>query len=275
MDYSIPLLAALAVAIFNGLAAVLQKVSADKHSRVTSFKSTVLFSLLKKGPYLLGSLLDLAAGGLTLLAAHSLPLFLVQALIATSVVFTALFEWAFFHKRITAKKLVAMLVVIAGLALVALATTPHHAKPISETVKTVFILSPLVCLLVGGWALRSKSAVASFSLGALSGVAFGAASILGRVLVYPHPAWHVMANPLVWVLVLYAVLGLFFFTIGLQRASATSVNATMVGFQTVVPTLVGIWLLGDSAKSGLWGFVALGTILVLAGCLYIALGSQR
>ncbi len=274
MEYGIPFLAAIAVAICNGLAAVLQKVSANKKRLVVTLNFGIILALLRNWPYLAGTILDVLAGGFTLLASHTLPLFLVQSLIATSIIFTAIFERVIFKKKITLKSLLAMIVVLIGLGMIAVATHSHQANIIGSAFKLILSISPLIVIVIGFWCLKTKTRSASFGLAALSGVCFGMTSVGGRILIYPDPVWHIVSNILAWIIVIYAILGLFFFTTALQRISATAVNSTMVGFQTIVPTAIGIIFLGDTARQGRWALVALGTVLVLIGCLYVTSSSQ-
>ncbi len=162
-----------------------------------------------------------------------------------------------------------MIVVLIGLSLIALASQTHQANLTSNFFKTVIYISPLIVVALGLWFLKSKANLASFGLASISGLCFGMTAVGGRIIIYPHPIWHIISNLLAWIIVVYAILGLFFFTTALQRISATAVNSTMVGFQTIIPTTIGIIFLGDTAKGGHWLFVILGIILVLGGCLYI------
>jgi drug/metabolite transporter (DMT)-like permease len=275
MEYTYALLAAIGVAVFNGLAAVLQKVSADKKRLVQTFNFAIILTLLGSWPYLLGTTLDLFAGGLLLLASHSLPLFLVQSLIATSIVFTSIFELIIFKRKITSKKLLAITLVLVGLIMIATATEANKATLASNFFKITLDLALLIIAAVGLWCLKNKTSLAAFGLSAISGICFSMVSVGGRILVYPHPGWHVISNPVIWMIIVYGALGLFFFTTALQRISATSVNSTMVGFQTIVPTVIGIAFLGDTAKRGHWPLVIIGTAIVLLSCIYITMNTQR
>jgi drug/metabolite transporter (DMT)-like permease len=84
--------AAIGVAIFNGIAAILEKVGADRHKIVTSSHPVLLWNLKKSIPYLIGIVLDLFAWVFTLIAVHRLPLFLVQPIIACSIIVTVAVE---------------------------------------------------------------------------------------------------------------------------------------------------------------------------------------
>src|SRR6266571_1594145 len=106
MTLWIPLSAAVGCAVCNGVAAVLQKQGADKETRAVSLHVGLLFRLLKKWPYVFGVILDGLAWALTLVAVHSLPLFVVQPVIALSVVVTAIVERTVFGRRLGWKHIV-------------------------------------------------------------------------------------------------------------------------------------------------------------------------
>ena len=214
MEYGFPFLAAIVVAVCNGLAAVLQKVSADKKHLVVTFNVGVILALLRNVPYLVGTLLDILAGGFTLLASHFLPLFLVQSLIATSIIFTSIFEFIILKQKITLKKLLAMAVSSSRFGhnchchYIALPRNPGWRL----IQKLSFLHIARICdHLIGLWCLRTKTHLTAFGLAALSGVCFGMTSIGGRIfLVYPHPLWYIATNTIALAIVIYATLGPFF-----------------------------------------------------------------
>ncbi len=81
-------------------------------------------------------------------------------------------------------------------------------------------------------------------------------------------------EPLAWALVGYGVLGLLLFSIALQRGSVTVTNAVLFAVETVVPTVIGVALLGDRARAGLWPLMVVGTIAAVAGAVFLALWTE-
>jgi drug/metabolite transporter (DMT)-like permease len=104
----------------------------------------------------------------------------------------------------------------------------------------------------------------------ISGFAFGGVSITGRVLQFTRPYIHIVYNPLAWAIIAYGLVGILFFTIALQRASASSVNAAMICAETILPICIGLIFLGDHPKDHLWALLILGIILTALGALFIA-----
>jgi drug/metabolite transporter (DMT)-like permease len=263
-------LAAIGCSICNGVAAVLQKISADRVETINRLHFAPILKLFKHSHFIIGIALDLLAGVFILVATHKLPLFLVQSIIATSVLVTALIERLFIGQRLPSRTYKAAGLVIVGLICLSIASHPENVETISRTFKIIIICAPVVMLAMGGLLIKVKTDISSPIMAGLSGIGFGAVSIIGRVLTYPNPIWEVVKNPLVWALVVYSGLALFFFTAALQRTLASNVNAIMVAAETIAPLLVGILLLGDTARHGLWELVAIGCVLVVLGCSYIA-----
>jgi hypothetical protein len=90
--YLFPLLAAFGCSMCNGTAAVLQKISADKEKNVQSLDTGFLLRLAQDKPYIVGVLLDILGWLFTLYAVQNLPLFLVEAVIASNIIVTAFLE---------------------------------------------------------------------------------------------------------------------------------------------------------------------------------------
>jgi drug/metabolite transporter (DMT)-like permease len=275
VNTDIAVAAAIAAALCNGVAAVPQKVSANKAKLIKSLDPSVLVKLLKQSPYLFGIILDILAGFLTLVAVHSLPLFIVQAVIASGVVITAFIERIVFRRKLPGQIYLATVLVLIGLSMLALASHNENAASISSSIQMFVGFFPFVLIILGAPFIKSKSRFSSTALALLSGIGFGGVSVIGRIIIYPNPIWQVITMPLIYSLAAYAVIGMLFFTAALQRTLATSVNGLMVASQTIFPLSVGILLLGDTAKNNLWVLVYSGCLATVAGCMYISFASSK
>lgn len=265
--------AAIGCALCNAVAAILQKVSSEKVAAIQSYDVGIMLRLFRQLPYVAGICCDALAGLCTLAAVSRLPLFAVQAIIATAVVLTALFERLFLKRRLSRTIYAAAAIVLLGLGCLALAAHSEPTARASATVRDTILLAPIFLVIAGAAAIKLRDRQGAAILAVLSGAAFGSVSIIGRLLVYPHPFWLIGKNSLLWVLLVYGALGLFFFTAALQRSLATVVNGVMISAQTLIPLVVGIVFLGDTARNGLWALVWIGCVLVVSGCSYIALGT--
>jgi drug/metabolite transporter (DMT)-like permease len=274
VNFFIPLIAGIGSAISYGISSVLQKVSVDKEVNVATLKVSLFLRLLKDSPYLLGIVLDLGGWVLNLVSVHSLPLFLVQALIASSVVVAALIERIYFHRFLSSRVYIAITAVLVGLILIGVGASPEKTFQPILSVRVVIIIVPILIAILGGIFVRSRKPNSYLSLALLSGLSFGGTSIIGRVITYNHPFMYYVTNPLIWALLAYGVIGIVLFTIALQRSVATKVLAAVIASETLIPILVGSILFNDRAKAGLWIEVWIGVGLVIAGSIVTTLNNN-
>ncbi|MEI7838193.1 MAG: hypothetical protein WCI37_00205 [bacterium] len=262
--------AAVGCAVFNGTAAILQKIGADKQKKATSSNFRILWTLKDSLSYIIGVGLDLMAFGLTLYAVHYLPLFLVQPIIAASVLVTALIEHFVFKRRITKNFILAVIIILLGLGLLAYSSNSETAKSINDPIKLLFTLTPVGLFLIGSIFTRHKSKFSTLILAAISGLAFGGISVAGRSIQINHLT-DLISNPLSYAIIGYGLVGILFFTIALQRSSATIINASMIAFETLSPIVVGLIFLGDRPRHNLWATLLLGILLAFSGTILISI----
>ena len=275
MTFWLSILAAVGCALCNGTAAVLQKVSADKAKPAEGVHVGLLWSLLHDWLYILAGVIDTLGWILTYLAAQHLPLFFVESIIATNLIITALLERFVLHAPLKKATYAATGLILAGVTVLAFAAGPDTAKHGSVTLDWTLALFPVavgtLALIVG----RFRHGVATIGLAALSGVAYGSTSIISRVFPLPHPLWHVVLSPLPYGLIASGFVGVLLFSTALQRAPATVVNACMTSAETFVPTLIGLFVLGDVVRSGRWYDVVIGLTLAIVGTISLAFNAPR
>jgi drug/metabolite transporter (DMT)-like permease len=265
--------AAIGCSLCNGISTVQQKIGADHESRVRSLDVTFLFRLYRNGPYAFGTILELIGYILSLVSLQVLPLFLVQSVIAASIVVTAFGERLFMHRRLSLQTYLALGIVLVGLILLALSAVSGHAIVSSPTTKLLIELLPIPLAALGLYFIYDlkRKRLSAIILAAIAGLAFGNTSTIGRILIYPHPIWKIIENPLLLSLVISAVLGQYFFTVSLQRASATKSNAVMIALQTLGPAACGLLFFDDRIRAGFETTVLLGTVLVIVGSALTAI----
>jgi drug/metabolite transporter (DMT)-like permease len=270
MSFGLALVAAFGCAVSIGMAAVLEKVSADREERASSLRLGLLIRLLDDWPYLLGLALDGVSFLLTVVAVQNLPLFVAEPIIAINVVITALIERLLFQRRLRGVAWAAIAGILVGLSLLALSGAPERAHTAAAAVRWTVILLPLGVAGLGSVVAARNQHSATIALGVLDGVAFGGTAVAGRMLVVPQPFWQILLSPLLWSMLAYGLVGLLLFTIALQRSHASVVAASTTAAQSIVPIVVGIAFLGDSPRNGAWGVAIAGMVLTLAGTLAIA-----
>jgi drug/metabolite transporter (DMT)-like permease len=267
---SLALISAIGCALCNGTAAVLQKVGADKERNVKSLDASLLIRLAQNGPYLGGVFLDILGWVFTLYAVQYLPLFLVEAVIASNIVVTAVIDSLFLHQRLSKRGYGAIVVIVSGLVILAQATAPDKAADISNLLRWMLVLLPVPIAAIGFLLARKKGQLVNVGLMIVAGLAFGTTSVIGRIFKPSVPLWHTIYSPLILGLIASGILGILLFSIALQRAAVTVTNAVMTARQTLIPAAIGILFLGDEARQGLWYLAVIGTVLTLGGIGYLA-----
>ena len=263
------LLGAFGAAVLYGAGTVLQAagVRGSAGRPAGAPRSTRLRSA---GLYGTGLLLD-ALGFLASLAAlRTLPLFVVQSAIASSVAVTAVLAAVFLGSRLERSDIVALGAV--GLGLVGLAAVAHEggATGLGGTGVALLLvgLAPVVLLAAVASRLRGRAAASLLAL--VAGVGFAGTGVSARVIRVPQPWWRGVADPVLWSIVGYSLVGLVCYALALQRGSVTAVAAVTFTVETVVPALIGLAWLGDRVRPGAGGLAALAFGLTLAGCLRLA-----
>jgi drug/metabolite transporter (DMT)-like permease len=261
---------AFACALAYGIATVLQAVAAQRVAATEGFDPRLLVRLGRSVPYLVSLALDGAGFAAVVLALRTLPLFVVQAAVASSVGVTAIVATRWLGVRLGRRERLALWGLGAGLLLLAASARPEAAAGLAPTGQLAVLAGvvPVAVLVVVAGRLPTARAAAAFAVAA--GLGFGGVGIAARVVQVPTPWWQAAASPVPWALIGYAAAALYGYAAALQRGRVTVVAAITFAVETVVPALIGLALLGDRARAG-FGFVAaIGFLLTLGAALALA-----
>ncbi|HET7660281.1 MAG TPA: hypothetical protein VFK66_07815 [Oryzihumus sp.] len=265
------LLGALTASLCYGSATVLQALGVR---RMTSCPpgSPLLERAWAGRLYAVGLALDGVGFLASLVALRSLPLFVVQSAIASSVAVTAVLAVAVLHARLSRAEVAALAVVGLGLVALGVSAGVESPAPLASPWTWLILAGalPVALLALVGWRLPRASRWACPLLAAASGLGFGGVGVAARVLAVPDPWWHLLADPLAWAIAAYGLLAMACYGLALDRGSATTTAAVTFGVETVVPAAVGLLWLGDTVRSGFAGWAALGFVATLGGCLALA-----
>ncbi len=265
------ILAGLAAMTAYGGGSVLQAVAARRTAMATDLDVRLLARLVTQAPYLAGLALDLIGFVFNVVALQSMPLFLVQCMIAGSVGVTALLSVPVLGVRLGAIGVVAVLALMGGLVLLASSAEPGSAQVVSGPFAWALVGCATALALLSALSFRLPQRAAFFVLSALAGVAFAGVGVAARALVVPDPWWQVVANPLSWALAAFGILGLLLFASALQRGSVTVASALMFTIEVVLASVVGFLALGDVVPTGIALFLALvGVALSLGGAIVLS-----
>jgi drug/metabolite transporter (DMT)-like permease len=261
---------ALACAIAYGIATVLQAVGANRVSRQDGFDPGLLLRLTRSLPYLIGLALDGAGFAAAVLALRTLPLFLVQAAVASSVGVTALVAARWLGVRLRRPEIIALWGLAAGLLLLAASAQPEAARPLPSAGAWAVLAGAVPVAALAVLATRWPDGAASAGLATAAGLGFGGVGIAARTVDLASPWWQHVLAPLPLALVAYALVALYGYAAALQRGRVTVVAAVTFAVETVVPALIGLALLGDAARRGWAPVAAAGFALTLAAAVRLA-----
>lgn len=258
------LIAALGAALAFGIAAVLQAISARRVATSAGLDPLLLLRLLREWHFLVAVALNLGGFLLHMVALRSLPLFLVQVAISSSVAVTAVLAARVVDARMRGVHWGAVVLVCLGLALLAGGAGEVGTMPEDSSLQVGVLVALPVLMVVGSVASRFPGAVGSTMLGLVAGAGFGVVAVAARILESLRPS-ALLTDVTAYALAAAGVLAFLLYSLALQRGSATTAAAAVVVTQTVVPAVVGLVLLGDSVRSGWWPPAVLGLLLALVG----------
>ncbi|MEU7137073.1 hypothetical protein [Streptomyces sp. NPDC046261] len=254
---------AFCAALCMGAATVLQAIGA----RRTAAGSLV--PALRQWPFLAGVCVDTLGFGAELAALRSLPLFVVEAALASSLAVTAVIGAAVLGIRLRPAEWCAVAAVCAGLALLAIAAGHEGTGTGDERLRLV-VLAASVGLVLLGWAAahrvhRHRAAL----LGGLAGLSFGLVAVAVRLL--PDLAVpRILTAPTTYAVVISGIGGYLLLIEALRSGSVTAATAAMVIGESVWPALFGVVWLGDTTRHGFTPLAVAGFAASIAGALALA-----
>lgn len=262
------LLSALAAALLYGGGTILQAVGVR---RAAAAEVTGMWARAWAGRvYALGLLLDAVGFLASLLALRTLPLFVVESAIASSVAITAVLAVLFLHVRLSRRETVALVAVGVGLVALAVSARAASAAPLSRPEAWILLGSVLPVAAFGAVALRLGGSAGAASLAATAGLGFGGVGIAARVVDVPAAWWRLMLDPVSWALVGFSAIALVAYAVALERGAVTTVAAVTFVVETVVPAAIGLAWLGDGVRPGGAPVAVIGFVLALGGSVVLA-----
>lgn len=271
------LLFALGAAVCYGIASVLQAAAARDVASATGLDPRLLLALARSWRYPVGLALDAVGFVLSLVALRSLPLYAVQAIVASALAVTAVVAVFVLDLRMRPREAVALLAVVVGLILVGLSAAPTTATLVGTGVQWYVLGAAAALALVSVPAARLGGRPGAWVLGGTSGLAFGVVALAARLLsaAVERDRWsddlhRLLTAPATYALLVAAALALATYASALQRGSVVQATAPLVVGETVLPAVAGLALLGDHSRPG-WDAVAVvGFVIAVGGCLVLS-----
>jgi drug/metabolite transporter (DMT)-like permease len=282
----IGVVAALLACVGYGVSSVLQAYGARRSSaaaqgrgatgHVTPSGGPTLRSTMAAGltaAFIIGIVLDVVGFAGSAVSARLIPLFLSQTIISANLVVTAVLGVVVLGIGLQARDWLAIAAVIVSLFVLGL-TAGDRGGGTSDPVVHWGVLSGSILILGGGIGLvRLLGSRAAVAAGLIAGVLFGALAIAVRVLegLDPFHVGTLMADPALWTILIAGLGGFYLHTVALQLGSVNGATAALVVGETVVPGIIGVVLLGDSAQPGLGWLVAVGFVGAVASAVAVAI----
>ena len=121
--------------------------------------------------------------------------------------------------------------------------------------------------------IRVLGARAAVPAGLIAGVLFGAMAVAVRVLdgVAPLRVGVLLTDPASWTIVIAGLGGFYLFAVALQLGSVNGAAAALVVGETVVPGVIGVVLLGDTAQPRLLWLAGVAFVSAVAGAVAVAM----
>lgn len=246
---SLAYFAAFATALCYGISAVVEDREAKRTPATAQSGTRAAVRVTVSARYMAGMALSVVAWAFSLIALHRLPLFAVQAIATGSIGFVVLITWGLSRHKPSRRE--GFLLCVLAVALISLAAfaSPTEPKPVSWMFKLFIWVGVLAvgCATIG--AMRVSGARGSALLGALSGLSDGGMALCARAL-RDDTLRGLVTDPLALALIPFAIIGVVAFAASLQRGAVSVAMACQQAVITVVPSLIGLLVLGDKARHG-------------------------
>ncbi|MFB7711341.1 hypothetical protein [Streptomyces sp. NPDC056105] len=265
------MLCALGAAVCFGTASVLQAMAARaaEPGSGSGVDAALLLRALRQWRYVAGLGLDLLGFVLQVVALRSIPIYAVGAALAASLAVTAVVSTRLLDARLSGVEWGAVGVVVAGLAMLGLASGTEGEQAGSDALRYAMLGTALGVLLIGAVAGRLPGRGRALALGLGSGFGFGVVEVSVRLIDDVSPG-ALLSNPATYALLLGGGAAFLLLTSALQKGSVTTATAGMVVGETVGPALIGVIWLGDRTREGLGWLAVLGFVVAVAGALALA-----
>jgi drug/metabolite transporter (DMT)-like permease len=261
--------AATIAALGYGIGSALQAVAARSEPDVGGVDARLLARLAKRGPFVVGLVLDLVGFVAQFIALRTLAVFVVQAVQSGNLAVTAVAAIPLLGVRLTRSDWSAVAAVCVGLVLLATAAGSEGVDPVRLAVKWWFLVAAVGIAGLGYLAGHIKGRAAPAVLGLCAGLGFGVVALSARAITNLSIG-SLITNPASYALLIGGYASFLYYATGLQRGKVTTVTAAVVIAETILPAIVGVVVLGDGTRPGLVWLAVLGFAIAVSGALMLA-----
>ncbi len=256
---STSLLAAVSASLLFGVAAVLQAKGAH---RATGLR------ILLHPMYLAGSLFDGVAWLLSILAMQHLPILAVQTMLAASLGVTVVLGAVFLGIRPNSRVWVSVGLIVSACVVVVAAAEPGRPGPAPEGFSWALAVTLFALVAVSIPAYRTPR---THWCALLSGLAYSGGAVAARAL-HGGSVGTLIAEPLVWLIGGFSAVGAVMYARALETRpdAVNEATAWLWTVEIVVPSIIGVLVLGDRVRSGWMVPAAIAVVAAVVATIRIS-----
>lgn len=274
------LVAALVSALCYGVAAVMQAMAIRSASRRPArvregdpaagrVDPGLIIRLLGQWRFILSLLIDIIGFVAQLVALRRLPLFAVQAMVASNLAVIAVLAAWLMRARLWVLEWLAISGVIIGVGLLGSSAGAEGAADVDRGFQIGLMVAVAGVGVAGVAAARLPGRARTPLLGAIAGLGYAVLAVAARILPGFAPA-QLVRSPAAYTLAAAGIVSFLMYASALEGGSVTVATAAVVLCETVPAAAVGVMFLGDSTRRGLLGLAIPGFILAVAGAVTLA-----
>src|SRR6516162_6218357 len=271
----VSLTAALIAALFYGIASVMQAIAVHEasHRKAEDVAAGVdpglVPRMLRQWRFVASLGLDTLGFVAQLVALQRLPLFAVQAIVASNLAVTAVLASLVIGVTLSWREWLAVSGVVAGVGLLGSSAGPEGATQAGAVFKLALIVAVAGLGVCGLAAARFREPMRTLLLGTVAGFGYGLIGIAARVLTGFEPLT-LLRDPAAYAVAAAGIVSFVFYATALEGGSVTVATAAVVLAETLPPALIGVMFLGDTTRPGLQPAAPAGFLLAVASAVMLA-----
>jgi len=272
----VSLIAAVVAAIFYGVASVMQAIAVRSASHrgiedaaVGGVDPGLVVRMLHQWRFVVSIGLDALGFLAQLVALHRLPLFVVQAFVASNLAVTAVIASRVIGMILSWREWAAVIGVVSGVGLLGSTAGAQGAAEVGAVFKLALIVAIAGLAVVGMAAAKLNEPFRTTALGLTAGFGFGVLSIAARVLDGFAPL-QLARDPAAYAIAAAGISSFMFYATALEGGSVTVATAAVVMAETIPPAIIGVVFLGDQTRPGLAGVAWAGFFIAVASAVMLA-----
>ena len=274
------LVAALVSAFCYGVAAVMQAMAIRSASlrpaRIEAGDENagrvdpgLLVRLMGQWRFLASLGIDLVGFLAQLVALRQLPLFAVQAVIASNLAVTAVFAAWLMHVRLGLKEWLAVAGVVIGVGMLGSSAGAEGAADVGPAFQIALMVTVAGVGVAGIAAARLPNPYRTPVLGACAGLGYAVLAVAARILPGFSPQ-QLVRNPATYTLAAAGIVSFLLYASALEGGSVTVATAAVVLAETIPPAVIGVIFLGDQTRPGLAVVAWVGFFIAVASAVMLA-----